>query len=131
MRLMLAKQMEKLPDQEERFGWEAPNFTDKCWACGICAKICPNGIISLIEDTERIVVKCSNHYKGAKVRTACDVGCIACGKCERTCPHDAIHLIDNLATIDYDKCTACGACVSACPVKCIHVENLICGSHFE
>lgn len=103
----------------------------KCIGCGLCAKTCPNGIIALIEDTERIVVKCSNHYKGARVRTACDVGCIACGKCERTCPHDAIHVVDNLATIDYDKCTACGACVGVCPVKCIHTENLICGSHFE
>ena len=103
----------------------------KCIGCGLCVKECPNGIIHLINDTERVVVKCSSHNKGAQVRKVCSNGCIACGKCERSCPEGAIKVIDNLATIDYEKCTGCGTCHEVCPVKCIHSGNFICGAHFE
>ena len=103
----------------------------KCIGCGICVRTCPNGIIHLLRDTSRVVVKCSNHDKGGVVRKFCLDGCIGCGKCERTCPNDAIHVVDNLAVIDYEKCTACGKCREACPVHCIHEGNFICGSHFK
>ena len=103
----------------------------RCIGCGLCAKTCPNGIIHLVKDTSRVVVKCSSHNKGAQVRKVCLNGCIACGKCEKTCPHGAIKVVDNLATIDYSLCTGCGACHDACPVKCIHSGNFICGAHFE
>ena len=103
----------------------------KCVGCGLCAKECPNHIIRLIDDTSRIVVTCSNHYKGLAVKKYCDNGCIACGKCERNCPSGAIRLIDNLATIDYTKCTGCGLCKENCPVGCIHEGNFICGAHFD
>ena len=102
----------------------------KCIGCGMCTRECPNNIIHLIKDTERVVVECSNHDKGAAVRKSCKNGCIACGKCEKSCPEGAIKVIDNLATIDYDKCTGCGTCVSVCPVHCIHQGNFICGAHF-
>ena len=103
----------------------------KCIGCGLCTRTCPKGVISLIEDTARVVVKCSNHDKGAAVMKACKNGCIACGKCQKTCPHGAISIIDNLAVIDYSKCTACGECVKVCPTGCIQTGNFICGSHFE
>lgn len=103
----------------------------KCIGCGLCAKKCPNGIIHLIKDTERVVVKCNNHNKGAEVRKVCKNGCIGCGLCVKKCPSGAITLNNNLATIDYDKCTGCGACHDVCPSKCIHLGNFICGSHFE
>lgn len=103
----------------------------KCIGCGLCAKECPNGIIHIVKDITRVVVKCNNHNKGAEVRHDCKNGCIACGKCEKTCPHGAITVIDNLARIDYDKCTGCGKCREVCPVKCIHEGNFICGAHFE
>ncbi|MBR5139687.1 MAG: RnfABCDGE type electron transport complex subunit B [Clostridia bacterium] len=103
----------------------------KCIGCGLCARTCPNGIIHLVEDTTRVVVKCNNHYKGAEVRKFCDNGCIACGKCEKNCPHGAIKLIDNLARIDYTKCTSCGKCKEVCPIHCIEEDNFICGAHFE
>ena len=99
--------------------------------CGLCAKTCPNHIIHLINDTSRVVVKCSSHDKGAQVRKACTNGCIGCMKCQKTCPHGAITVKNNLAVIDYDKCTGCGECQAACPVKCIHLGNFICGAHFE
>lgn len=103
----------------------------KCIGCGLCVKECPNGIISLVNDTTRVVVKCSSHDKGAQVRKVCSNGCIGCGKCEKSCPEGAIKVENNLATIDYEKCTGCGTCHDVCPVKCIHSGNFICGAHFE
>ena len=103
----------------------------KCVGCGLCVRTCPNGIIDLMRDTHRVVVKCSNHDKGAVVRKFCMDGCIGCGKCEKTCPEDAIHVVDNLATIDYEKCISCGKCREVCPVHCIHEGNFTCGAHFK
>ena len=103
----------------------------KCIGCGLCVKECPNGIIHLINDTSKVVVKCSSHDKGAQVRKVCKNGCIACGKCEKSCPEGAIKVENNLAIIDYSKCTGCGTCHDVCPVKCIHHDNFICGAHFE
>lgn len=102
----------------------------KCIGCGMCARECPNGIIHLIKDTEKVVVECSNHEKGAITRKSCSNGCIGCMKCEKTCPHGAIKVINNLATIDYSLCTGCSACAKICPVHCIHEGNFICGAHF-
>ena len=101
----------------------------KCIGCGLCEKACPNHIIHLINETSRVVVKCSNHDKGAVVRKFCSDGCIGCMKCQKTCPEGAIKVENNLAVIDYDKCTGCGACHGVCPVKCIHLENFVCGTH--
>lgn len=103
----------------------------KCIGCSLCVKTCPNGIISLVDDTRTVVVKCKNQLKGADVRLACNNGCIGCRKCEKSCPAGAIKVENNLAVIDYEKCTDCGICHSVCPVKCIHHGNFICGSHFE
>lgn len=103
----------------------------RCVGCGICTRACPNHLIHLVNDTVRVVVKCSNHDKGAVTRKNCSNGCIACGKCERACPSGAIRVEDNLATINYDLCTGCGICRSVCPVGCIHEGSFICGAHFD
>jgi Na+-translocating ferredoxin:NAD+ oxidoreductase RNF subunit RnfB len=102
----------------------------KCIGCGICVRTCPNNIIKLINDTSKVVVKCSNHEKGAVTRKSCSNGCIGCMKCEKTCPHGAIKVKNNLAEIDYSLCTGCGECAKVCPVHCIHEGNFICGAHF-
>ncbi len=101
----------------------------KCIGCSLCAKTCPNSVIHMVNDTTRVVVKCSSHDKGAVTRKVCSNGCIGCMKCQKTCPHGAIKVENNLATIDYDKCTGCGECAAVCPVKCIHLENFVCGTH--
>ncbi len=105
--------------------------SSRCIGCGLCAKTCPHGIIHLVKDTTRVVVKCTNKDKGAEVRKICKSGCIGCGKCEKNCPTGAITVKDNLATIDYDKCTACGLCAEACPVHCLEEGSFLCGSRFS
>ena len=102
----------------------------KCVGCGLCARICPNNIIKIVNDTTRVVVKCSNQDKGALTRKYCSNGCIGCMKCQKTCPHGAIKVTNNLATIDYSLCTGCGECAKVCPVHCIHEGNFVCGAHF-
>ena len=83
--------------------------------CGLCAKKCPNGLIALLPDTTKVIVRCRNTEKGGNTRKNCSIGCIGCKKCEKTCPNSAITVEDFCAHIDYEKCTGCGACKEACP----------------
>lgn len=95
----------------------------RCTGCGLCAKACPNSIISITDALRTVHVKCSNKEKGAVARKQCKVACIGCMKCEKTCPHDAVHVENNLARIDYEKCTSCGECAAVCPTGAIFDRN--------
>jgi len=99
----------------------------KCIGCGICVRTCPNNIITLLNESSRVAIACSNKDRGALTRKYCINGCIGCGKCARTCPAEAIAVIDNLAVINYNKCISCGKCAEVCPTHCIHEINLKCG----
>lgn len=92
---------------------------DKCTGCGACVKACPRRLIELVPATNKVIVACSSHEKGAVCNKFCKVSCIACMRCVKECPHDAIHVDNFLAWIEYDKCTSCGKCVAVCPKKCI------------
>ncbi|WP_077534250.1 RnfABCDGE type electron transport complex subunit B [Massiliimalia massiliensis] len=94
-----------------------------CVGCGMCAGVCPKGIIGVHKKAQKVVVKCFNCDLGKYTRSACSAGCIGCKKCEKTCRYDAIHVERNKARIDYDKCTNCGECAAACPVQCILVKE--------
>lgn len=87
---------------------------DICVGCGKCVSVCPKSLISLMPETAKVKVNCSNKAKGAPVVKACSVSCIACKMCERACETGAIKVENNLAVIDYSLCTACGKCKSAC-----------------
>lgn len=90
-----------------------------CVGCGMCAKTCPNHLISIIPATSTIFVGCSSKDKGAATMKVCKSGCIGCKKCEKTCENGAITVTDNIASIDPAKCTNCGKCMEACPKKII------------
>ncbi len=91
----------------------------KCAGCGVCAEICPKGIIKILPADNHHSVICSNTDKGAEVRSICKYGCIGCTKCIKVCEQGAISMSGSLAVIDPEKCTNCGACVGCCPVHAI------------
>ncbi len=91
-----------------------------CGACGQCAKVCPNNLITVKPLAKHIDVLCSSADNGKVTKLNCKNGCIGCRICEKKCPNEAIIVNDFHASINYDKCTNCGACMAACPMKVIH-----------
>ena len=96
-----------------------------CTGCGACKEICPKRVIWVREVSEKPVVMCANHHRGAQTRKECTAGCIGCKKCETTCPSSAIAVHENVARINLDKCTGCRACVNVCPVKAIAIPKVV------
>ncbi|MBP3655601.1 MAG: 4Fe-4S binding protein [Clostridia bacterium] len=78
VRLSLVRRMDRLPEGEGTFGFVSPSFTDKCWACGICERICPNRAIEMEKRGEEWTVAC---YPSL---------CTGCGTCGVICPEKAI-----------------------------------------
>lgn len=93
---------------------------NSCVACGKCAQVCPQGIIRLVPEKNKVHVMCSSKDKGAIARKNCTNSCIGCGKCTKVCKFDAITVEDNLARIDVTKCRSCGMCVKECPTGAIN-----------
>lgn len=91
-----------------------------CGACGQCAGVCPNKLISIKPKSNNIDVLCSSAANGKATKLACSNGCIGCKICEKKCPNGAVKVENFHASIDYEKCTNCGICKDSCPVKVIH-----------
>lgn len=51
--------------------------SEKCIGCGICIKVCPHGVINIIEGIA--VLQNKNR-------------CIECGACDKNCPAKAIEV---------------------------------------
>lgn len=98
---------------------------EKCTGCGACEQACPKRIILVREESEKPVVLCANHERGALTRKACNAGCIGCMKCEKICPEGAIKVRNNVARVDYDKCTGCRKCMNECPVHAITIPKIV------
>lgn len=92
----------------------------KCTACGVCVKACPQFLMELIPQDQKVLVNCNNTDKAKNAMSACKVACIKCKKCEKACNFDAIH-VGGVAVIDYAKCTNCRACAEVCPTHAILV----------
>lgn len=92
----------------------------KCVGCGKCTKVCPNGVIKLIEKRTKYVVACNSHDKGADTRRVCEVGCIGCKICQIKFP-EALFTVDaNLATSSPDAPEdKAELALAACPRKSI------------
>ncbi|MDL2293744.1 RnfABCDGE type electron transport complex subunit B [Ruminococcaceae bacterium OttesenSCG-928-D13] len=98
---------------------------EKCTGCGACEAACPKRVIWIREVSEKPVVMCANHHRGADTRKECTAGCIGCMKCQKVCPTGAIKVVNNVARIDLDKCTGCRECVNNCPVKAIAIPKVV------
>ncbi len=59
-------------------------FPEKCTSCGICAKVCPNGV----------------HKFEDGVHTIDKTKCVHCGKCEQACPQNALRIYGKYMTVD-------------------------------
>lgn len=94
-----------------------------CTGCGICTKVCPKKIISLIPKKSKYIVSCSSEAAGRQTTASCGVGCIGCGICKKNCPVSAVKVENNLAKIDYSVCIGCGICAQKCPKKIIHKSD--------
>lgn len=92
---------------------------DACVGCGLCERICPNGVIGIRPKRQVVYDRCSNFERGKAVMDVCKAGCIGCTKCSKVCPQGAITMDNSLAQVDPTKCTACGTCVEACPTHCM------------
>ena len=94
------KVTEEYPDHRDTIQYAAPRFRAKlqfiyepdgrnrCIACGICQRNCPNGTISI---TTKMVDLPDGKKKRKLDKYMYDLGsCTFCELCVRTCPQDAI-----------------------------------------
>lgn len=73
---------------------------DKCISCSLCAKICPNMAIEMVELPEE------HREKYPKKYPKIDIGkCCFCGLCQDICPKDALKLTKNFFLSTFDQKT--------------------------
>ncbi|MCD6127078.1 MAG: NADH-quinone oxidoreductase subunit I [Methanomicrobia archaeon] len=73
---------------------------DKCISCGLCAKICPNRAIEMVEMPEEYKDKYPKKYP--KI----DLGkCCFCALCRDICPTGAMKLTKNFFLSTFDSST--------------------------
>ncbi|MCD6414206.1 MAG: NADH-quinone oxidoreductase subunit I [Candidatus Diapherotrites archaeon] len=72
----------------------------KCISCGLCARICPNKAIEMVEAPEGYKDKYPKRYPQV------DLGkCCFCGLCQDICPTSAIELTKNFFLATFDSTT--------------------------
>ena len=111
-RRMLAERVRALAAQEDFVcRMELPWFSEKCYGCGICAKLCPNGAIEVSEGENGMRRMYVTPYK-----------CTACGVCMETCREGGVEEICAarlpslervmMAEVKSVSCARCGRAIS-------------------
>ena len=90
---------ESIPIPEDYRG-EHKYEIDKCISCGLCARICPNRAIEMVE------APASQKGKYPKRYPKIDLGkCCFCALCQDICPKDALRLTNNVFLATFDPST--------------------------
>ena len=90
---------ESIPIPEDYRG-EHEYDIDRCISCGLCARICPNRAIEMVEAPK------SRKDSYPKTYPKIDMGkCCFCGLCQDICPKDALKLTNNVFLSTFDSLT--------------------------
>jgi NADH-quinone oxidoreductase subunit I len=72
--------------------------TERCVACGLCARVCPALAIEVqAGETPHTKERYPERFEINMLR------CIFCGDCEEACPKEAIFLTDQLVESEYER----------------------------
>lgn len=109
----------------------------QCHYCGICATICPYGVVQVTIDGENIasVVEKESFPKLIREIAVDTTKCPTdCNDCEEACPLDLIKVTSNPTTnqvtvnIKKEQCPCCRVCEVKCPEDAIHVRKIFTGT---
>ena len=88
---------EEMPNLSNNFHGSFALDDEKCIACGICAKTCPNNVIEIASSKGEDKKRRLDDYN-------MDVGlCLFCGLCVESCPTDAINFTQDFELACYAR----------------------------